>query len=129
MVDTEGLFSWSEASKVLSNQYPGIGRNRLTAILRENGYLMVGKVEPYQRYVEQGLFKVKLLTYKDNDGLERTITVTCCTQKGVDKIAQLLSGQECKEPVTDGKPLAIEAVSSDIIEQLIEKIISEEKQE
>ncbi len=128
LVDTEGLFSWSEASKVLSNQYPGMGRNRLTSILRENGYLMVGKVEPYQRYVEQGLFKVKLLTYKDNDGLERTVTVTCCTQKGIDKISQLLSGQEIKEPITDGKPLSIENVSGDIIEQLIEKIISEETQ-
>lgn len=125
LVDTEGLFSWSEASKVLSNQYPGMGRNRLTSILRENGYLMVGKVEPYQRYVEQGLFRVKLLTYKDNDGLERTITVTCCTQKGIDKISQLMSGQEIKEPQPDGDPVEIKNPPVDI-DQLIERIIREE---
>lgn len=125
LVDTEGLFSWSEASKVLSNQYPGMGRNRLTSILRENGYLMVGKVEPYQRYVEQGLFKVKLLTYKDNDGLERNVTVTCCTQKGIDKISQLLSGQEIKEPQPDGDPVEIKNPPVDI-DQLIERIIREE---
>ena len=116
LVETEGLYSWSEASKALHNSFPDIGRTRLTAMLRENGYLMAGKTEPYQRYVEQGLFKVKILTYFQ-DGEQRSKAVTLCTQKGLDKIAMLLSGQETPAAIPDQTPipLKLEQINIDSI--------------
>lgn len=108
LVETEGLYSWSEAAKALANNFPDIGRNRLTAILKKHGYLMQSKsCEPYQRYLEAGLFRVKLITYTDKNGVEKTCTTTLATQKGLDKIQKILSGRETLGIVVDDEPIKI----------------------
>ena len=55
---------------------------RFYAWLRGMGYLMKDNV-PYQKYIEQGLFKVSERMYKDKNRNERTYTVTLITPKGL----------------------------------------------
>ena len=61
-----------------------MGRTRLFDWLRESGYLMSApgsKNQPYQKYIEQGLFKVREYTYKTPYG-DKVATKTMVTGKG-----------------------------------------------
>jgi len=53
--DISKTFSMSEAAKTLKLPF---GRNTLLTKLREQGILMKGRVEPYQKYVEMNYFEV-----------------------------------------------------------------------
>ncbi len=55
--DSSGLLPLSEVSKAL-----GTGRTRFCNWLRGEGIFQKGKAIPYQRYEEQGYFKVKVTT-------------------------------------------------------------------
>jgi anti-repressor protein len=54
-------------SKILTNFGITIGRKRLYAWLRENGYLMRNN-EPYQKYVDTGIFTVSEKTWESPNG-------------------------------------------------------------
>jgi len=63
----------------------GTGQNRFYALLRENGYLMAGgstNNKPYQRYVDQGLFKVQEGIWRNQAGEPNTYFKTLVTGKG-----------------------------------------------
>lgn len=71
-------------SKLAKDEHIDIGRNRLFAWLRENEYLQSSdghKNEPYQKYVNQGIFEVKEYTYSTPYG-EKSGTKTYVTGKG-----------------------------------------------
>ena len=74
-----------EFAKLISNDGFKIGRNRLFAWLRENGFLHVKGVEynqPLQRYKEQGLFETIERTILDGAGNIRLVITTKITGKG-----------------------------------------------
>lgn len=64
-------------AKLVCNSGINIGRTRLFRWLREKGYLMHGN-KPYQRYVDQGLFRVKesSITTIKGDMIKTTTLVT-----------------------------------------------------
>ncbi|EAJ7127055.1 Rha family transcriptional regulator [Campylobacter jejuni] len=57
-----------------------IGEKRLFAFLRDNGFLMSDN-KPYQKYIEQGLFKVSETTISTING-DRLVSTTKITGKG-----------------------------------------------
>ncbi len=57
-----------------------IGEKRLFKILREKGFLMSDN-KPYQKYIEQGLFKVSEMTVSTING-DRLVSTTKITGKG-----------------------------------------------
>ncbi|EAJ0087329.1 phage antirepressor [Campylobacter coli] len=65
-----------------------IGEKRLFAFLRDNGFLMSDN-KPYQKCIEQGLFKVSEATISTING-DRLVSTTKITGKGQIKIANLL---------------------------------------
>ncbi|EOJ1111595.1 phage antirepressor [Campylobacter jejuni] len=65
-----------------------IGEKRLFAFLRDNGFLMNDN-KPYQKCIEQGLFKVSETTISTING-DRLVSTTKITGKGQIKIANLL---------------------------------------
>lgn len=65
-----------EVAKVL-----GTGQNRLFKFLRDEGLLMRNN-QPYQRFVDEGYFRVVERTFKDGRGEMRTETKTLVTGKG-----------------------------------------------
>ncbi|EAI4227037.1 DNA-binding protein [Campylobacter coli] len=65
-----------------------IGEKRLFAFLRDNGFLMSDN-KPYQKCIEQGLFKVSETTISTING-DRLVSTTKNTGKGQIKIANLL---------------------------------------
>ena len=79
---SDGTCLVGELAKTLTQSGFQIGQNRLFALLREEGYL--GKSGsnrnvPIQRYVEQGLFRIKETAITHSDGhvtLARTTKVT-----------------------------------------------------
>ena len=52
----------SQLAKLVKDENIKLGRNRLFQWLRDNKYLMKNN-EPYQRYIEQGIFEYKEYTY------------------------------------------------------------------
>ncbi|MBZ7949660.1 phage regulatory protein/antirepressor Ant [Campylobacter molothri] len=66
-----------------------IGEKRLFVFLRDNGFLMSDN-KPYQKYIEQGLFKVSETTIGTING-DRLVSTTKITGKGQIKISNLLS--------------------------------------
>jgi len=78
--------SMEEVAKVLS--YPGIGRNKLFEILRNQNILQRDNI-PYQKYIDSGYFRV--IEQKYNVGDEVRINIkTLVFQKGVDFIRKTL---------------------------------------
>lgn len=69
-----------------------IGEKRLFAFLRDKGFLMSDN-KPYQRYVEQGLFRVSETTISTING-DRLVSITKITGKGQIKISNLLSQKD-----------------------------------
>ncbi|MFG7928284.1 phage antirepressor [Campylobacter coli] len=65
-----------------------IGEKRLFAFLRDNGFLMSDN-KPYQKCIEQGLFKVSETTISTING-DRLVSTMKITGKGQIKIANLL---------------------------------------
>lgn len=96
MASTEGLYSLSEAAKVIWEKGSDIGRNRLARWLRENGYFITKGsgtgTEPFQNRIEQELFVVKLTTWRDSSGKEHHRPITFLTQKGLQTIAAEING-------------------------------------
>lgn len=78
--------SMEEVAKVLS--YPGVGRNKLFEILRNQNILQRDNI-PYQKYIDSGYFRV--IEQKYNVGDEVRINIkTLVFQKGVDFIRKTL---------------------------------------
>ena len=79
---SDGTCLVGELAKMMTQAGFTVGQNRLFAILRDDGYL--GKCGcnrnvPKQRYIEQGLFKIKETTVVHSDGhvtLNRTTKVS-----------------------------------------------------
>lgn len=79
----EDSISIGAFAKLLNNFGINIGRNRLFAWFRNNGYFMSQGYEnhPKQKYIEQGLFKTRQFIINTNHGQEIKIT-TYITGKG-----------------------------------------------
>lgn len=90
VADSKSAFSMNEVAKVLD--YKGIGRNKLFEFLREQGILDRYNV-PYQRYVDNGWFRVIEQKYM-KDGEPIVTTKTLVYQKGVDAIRKRLEKGE-----------------------------------
>lgn len=55
---SDGLLTMASFAKVIQDEHINMGRNKLLEWLRNEGYLRSNN-EPYQQYVNQGLFKVR----------------------------------------------------------------------
>lgn len=86
VADSKSAFSMNEVAKVLD--YKGIGRNKLFEFLREQNILDRYNV-PYQRYVDNGWFRVIEQKYMKN-GEPIVSTKTLVYQKGIDGIRKKL---------------------------------------
>lgn len=84
VADSSSLIDIGMLSKLAQDEHINIGRNRLFAWLRENEFLQSSdchKNEPYQKYINQGIFEVKEYTYTTPYG-EKCGTKTYVTGKG-----------------------------------------------
>lgn len=82
---SEDCIPIGELAKFLSQNGIKTGRNRLFAWLRDNGYLIKSGSEanqPTQRYMEQGLFKLKQRTITKASGVSIPKPLTLVTGKG-----------------------------------------------
>lgn len=86
VADSKTAISMNEVAKVLNIK--GYGRNNLFEFLRENGILDRFNV-PYQRYVDNGWFRVIEQHYQKN-GEPVVTTKTLVYQKGVDGIRRMI---------------------------------------
>jgi len=86
VADSKTAISMSEVAKVLNVK--GYGRNNLFEFLRSKGILDNRNV-PYQRYVDNGYFRVIEQKYTKN-GEQVITTKTLVYQKGVNAIRKLL---------------------------------------
>ena len=87
VADSKTAISMNEVAKVLNIK--GYGRNNLFEFLRDNKVLDRWNV-PYQRYVDNGWFRVIEQHYQKN-GEPIVTTKTLVYQKGVDGIKKLIS--------------------------------------
>lgn len=74
-----------ELAKLICQNGHSIGQNRLFRWMRDNGYLMSygsSRNIPKQKYIEQGLFKIKESTINNPDGSVRLTRTTVVTGKG-----------------------------------------------
>ena len=88
VADSKTAISMNEVAKVLNIK--GYGRNNLFEFLRENKVLDRWNV-PYQRYVDNGWFRVIEQHYQKN-GEPVVTTKTLVYQKGVDGIRKMING-------------------------------------
>ena len=86
VADSKTAISMNEVAKVLNIK--GYGRNNLFEFLRENKVLDRWNV-PYQRYVDNGWFRVIEQHYQKN-GEPVVTTKTLVYQKGVDSIRKMI---------------------------------------
>lgn len=82
VTETEQLYSIGRVAKILKDDGHPIGRNRLFKILREQNILMTNR-EPYQRYVNNGMFKMVL-------SKKNLYAKTVATGKGLQYIKTLI---------------------------------------
>lgn len=92
VADSKTAISMNEVAKVLNIK--GYGRNNLFEFLRENKVLDRWNV-PYQRYVDNGWFRVIEQHYQKN-GEPVVTTKTLVYQKGVDGIRKMINQMEDK---------------------------------
>lgn len=92
VADSKTAISMNEVAKVLNIK--GYGRNNLFEFLRENNVLDRWNV-PYQRYVDNGWFRVIEQHYQKN-GEPIVTTKTLVYQKGVDGIRKMIKQMEDK---------------------------------
>lgn len=88
VADASNLIDVGQMAKLLYDQDIPIGRNRLFTWLRKEKYLRNNN-EPYQRYIDNGIFEVKELTYATPYG-QQVSTKTYITGKGQIFIAETL---------------------------------------
>lgn len=67
VVNTEGLYTIEETAKLCSSNKFVIGRNQLYDWLMNNGYISAQNKLPYQKYIENGVFRVCLCDRKDEE--------------------------------------------------------------
>lgn len=87
VTDSKDAIDIGQVAKVLN--CPGIGRNKLFEILRNNGILKQNN-EPYQKYIDCGYFRVIEQKYEARPGEIRINIKTLVFQKGVDYIRKIL---------------------------------------
>ena len=92
VADSKTAISMNEVAKVLNIK--GYGRNNLFEFLRENKVLDRWNV-PYQKYVDNGWFRVIEQHYQKN-GEPIVTTKTLVYQKGVDGIRKMINQMENK---------------------------------
>ncbi|RPD45471.1 hypothetical protein DNI29_19005 [Hymenobacter sediminis] len=73
--------SFTEAAKWL--KIPGVGRNKLIAMLRRDKILMKNR-EPYQQHINAGYFEVEPQTYEAGEKGRRMAGTTRVTPKGME---------------------------------------------
>ena len=88
VTDSKDAIDIGQVAKVLN--FPGIGRNKLFEILRNNGILKQNN-EPYQKYIDCGYFRVVEQKYEARPGEIRINIKTLVFQKGVDYIRKILN--------------------------------------
>lgn len=88
VADASNLIDVGEMAKLLYDENIPIGRNRLFEWLRKEKYLRNNN-EPYQKYIDNGMFTVKECTYKTPYGQQVSIK-TYITGKGQIFIAETL---------------------------------------
>ena len=115
LVMSDGLYTFGEAAKILYNHSP-TGRNRLMALLRDNKYTNDVN-EPYQRYIERDLFRMKEFIFKDKSGIERNAAKVFMTAKGIDHVRALVI-DEAAPAITTGTIKLNDDVIIDIDELL-----------
>ena len=87
VTDSKDAIDIGQVAKVLN--CPGIGRNKLFEILRNNGILKQNN-EPYQKYIDCGYFRVIEQKYEARPGEIRINIKTLVFQKGIDYIRKIL---------------------------------------
>ena len=79
MTSSTGSILIRDLAKLLTQNGIPIGQKRLFAWLRRKGYLFQRETRPIQRWVEQGLFRIKETAVTHADGhvtINRTTKVT-----------------------------------------------------
>ena len=76
-------------SKLLN--FKNVGRNTLFEILRNKGILQTNNI-PYQKYVDQGYFRVIESKWNDSYGDVKVSFKTVVYQRGIEYISKLLKG-------------------------------------
>lgn len=89
--DTTDLIDMGRMAKLLNDEHIPIGRNKLFEYLRNKKILMSNNV-PYQKYVDNGYFKIKEKVTTTAYG-EKTYTTTYVTGKGQIYITEKLREQ------------------------------------
>lgn len=87
VADSKSAIEIGEVAKVLN--YPGVGRNKLFSILRDRKILMGNNI-PYQKYIDNGCFRMIEQKYSVPNGEVRINIKTLVYQKGVDCIKDVL---------------------------------------
>jgi anti-repressor protein len=82
-------FDMATIAKIIN--YRGVGRNTLFSILR-NKCILQRDNTPYQRYVDQGWFRLIESKYQKPDGTVVVTTKTVVYQKGIQGVIQILDG-------------------------------------
>ena len=87
VADSKDAIEIGKVAKVLN--FPGVGRNKLSEILRRKGILMKDNI-PYQKFIDNGCFRTIEQKYSLPDGETRISIKTLVYQKGVDYIRKVL---------------------------------------
>ena len=82
----------------------GTGEKRLFELLRQKGYLRDNN-HPYQRYLDNGYFRMKESKYKDRNGETQVYTQTLVTQRGL----QYLQRKYFGKPVSEESAIQVSA--------------------
>jgi anti-repressor protein len=84
--DADGVFKFDEVAKILKLGYGSI---TLYEKMREYGLIMKGSTIPYQKFVNNGYFKV-VEQLVESGNFKKLIATTYATQKGIGCIKKLL---------------------------------------
>ena len=93
VTESSDCLDMGEFAKVIKDKDINMGRNKLFQWLRDNKYLMNNNV-PYQKYIDNGVFKVIEVTKKSAYDDGRIYTKTLVTGKGQVYILEKLK-EEC----------------------------------
>ena len=93
VTESSDCLDMGEFAKVIKDKNINMGRNKLFQWLRDNKYLMNNNV-PYQKYIDNGVFKVIEVTKKSAYDDGRIYTKTLVTGKGQIYILEKLK-EEC----------------------------------
>jgi anti-repressor protein len=88
LMNAEGIFTVQVAAKLL-----GSGEMRLFRFLRDRAVLLSSQDcwnQPAQKFVQRGLFEIKVSKYTDPEGVQHARTKTFVTTKGLEHIRKLL---------------------------------------